>query len=133
MAKRTYTSAEKQAFRAGMRSQYNKDHPVFNYAGTVEYTTYDERGRKDGSPRYGRIVYFKTEDEAKQFAAKHKSQTALSNEIVMEAVKAKKVDVYNSSHCTTERAVYKRISPTRKANDPLVTYGNIKTPAGKKR
>ncbi len=133
MAKqKTYSAAEKRAFKAGMARQYNNDHPLYSYAGTVEYTRYDERGRKDGDPHYGSTVLFRSEEEAKKYVAEHNRRASLGNELVMQAVKAKKVDVYDSAHCTTERAMYKRIQPTRKAPGPMTTYRTLATPTKKK-
>ena len=67
--KSKYTAAEKKAFRAGMAKQYNNEHPKFGFAAASKHTTYNEDGSIFGSPYHGKVMFFKTEKEAKDYVA----------------------------------------------------------------
>lgn len=113
MAKRKYTAAEKAAFKRGMAVQYNKEHPKFGYAVANKITNYNADGSVYGKPYYSSLRFFKTEAEAKEAVASSNKLNKLVNDRVLKAVKAKKVNVYNSDDSRTEWTVYKKIKPTR--------------------
>lgn len=113
MAKRKYSAAEKAAFKRGMAAQYNKEHPKFRYVVADKHTTYNADGSVFGTPYYGKVTFFKTKAEAERNVLERNAAKRLSNSRVLKAVKARKVNVYDSADCCTSFAEYKRIKPTR--------------------
>lgn len=113
MAKKKFSDAEKRSFKAGMAVQYNKEHPKFRYAVADKHTTYNEDGSVFGTPYHGKVTFFKTKKEAEQAVADRNKNNQLANKHVLEAVKKKKVNVYDSYDCSTSWAEMKHIEPTR--------------------
>ena len=96
----------------GLKAQYNKEHPKFNYAVAEKHTSYNE----DGSVMtnyYGKVSFFKTKKEAERFVADVNKSNSVFNKRVLEAVKKKKVNVFDSYECSTSFAELKHIEPTR--------------------
>ena len=113
MAKRKYSAAEKAAFKHGMAAQYNKEHPKFRYAVADKHTDYNADGSVFGTPYYGKVTFFKTKAEAERSVSARNAANRLANARVLKAVKARKVNVYDSADSSTSFAEYKRIKPTR--------------------
>ena len=111
--KSKYTAAEKKAFRAGMARQYNNEHPKFGFAAASKHTTYNEDGSIFGSPYHGKVMFFKTEKEAKDYVTNVNQRNKSENDRVLKNVKAKKVNIYDSRDCSTSVAEYKKIKPMR--------------------
>lgn len=111
--KSKYTAAEKKAFRAGMAKQYNNEHPKFRFAAASKHTTYNEDGSIFGSPYHGKVMFFKTEKEAKDYVTNVNQRNKSENDRVLKNVKAKKVNIYDSRDCSTSVAEYKKIKPMR--------------------
>lgn len=107
--KSAYSLAEKKAFKAGMAKQYNIEHPMFKFAVAEKHTTYNEDGSVYGKPYHGKVFFFKTEKEAKNYTTSVNQKNKLCNERVLKAVKDGKV----GNDCTTSVAEYKRIKPMR--------------------
>lgn len=113
MAKKIYSPAEKAAFKHGMAAQYNKEHPKYRYAVADKHTTYNEDGSVYGTPYHGRVTFFKTKKEAQQAVSERNRTNRIANKRVLEAVKKKKVNIYDSYDCSTSIAEMKHIVPTR--------------------
>ena len=108
-----YSAAERKAFRAGMAKQYDNEHPKFGFAAALKHTVYNEDGSVFGSPSHGKVNFFKTEKEAKDYVTSVNKRNKFANERVLKNVRAKKVNVYDSKDCSTSVAEYKRLKPMR--------------------
>lgn len=113
MAKKQYSAAEKVAFKRGMAAQYNKEHPKFSYAVADKITSYAEDGSIFTKPYYGKPAFFKTKKEAEKAVEERNKSNHFQNQRVLNAVKKKKVNIYDSSDNTTTVAELKHITPTR--------------------
>ena len=120
--KSVYSPAEKRAFKAGMAKQYNIEHPMFKFAAAEKHTIFNEDGSVYGKPYYGKVSFFKTEKEAKNYvkSVNQDQQNKLSNERVLKAVKSGKV----GDNCTTSIAEYKRIKPMRDKGE-VYSFGTL--------
>lgn len=131
MAKKKFSEAEKQAFKAGMAAQFNKEHPKFRYAVADKHTTYNEDGSVFGTPFYGKVNFFKTKKEAERAVSESNKHNRLVNKHVLEAVKKKKVNVYDSYDSSTSWAEMKHIEPTRDMG--YQSFSDLKTAKPKQR
>ena len=113
MARKIYSKAEKRSFRKGMQAQYSKEHPLMKYVAYGVNTNYNEDGSMFGTPYSGKKYGFKTLKEAKAVADRNNKDNEYRNSRVMAAVKAKKVNVYNSYDSSTESWRYEKVKPFR--------------------
>ncbi len=119
-----YTAAEKKAFRAGMAKQYNNEHPKFGFAAAEKHTIYNEDGSMYGKPYHGKVFFFKTEKEAKDYVKNVNQENKFANERVLKSVKAKKVNIRNGDDCSTSVAEYKKIKPMRDKGE-IYSYSKL--------
>ena len=116
MSRKNYSKAEKRSFFKGMQAQYSKEHPLIRYESVPIYTRYAENGTVS-STFMGKAYGFKTKKAAIASTKKSNDDLILknSNLRIMKAVKAKKVNTFDSNDCTTEKWITRKVEkPYRK-------------------
>ena len=122
--KKLFSKEEKKAFRSGMAYQYNKEHPKFRYAVAEKTTYFNADGTVAGKPSYGKVYLYKTQKEAVDSVKKKNSDNRYRNLSVLNSVKNKKVNVYDSYSSSITYASYKKIKPTRDIG--YLNYNDLK-------
>ena len=96
------TKEEKRAYAIGRRHQYNKEHPVMNYAIETTRHSFNEDGTYFTKP-YSSILpddRYKTKKDALDALKRAEKREKYQVMRVEEARKAKNVNIYNSSDCS---------------------------------
>ena len=103
------TKKERRAYAIGRRHQYNKEHPLMNYAVEGVHHSFNEDGTRFGTP-YGVLgSRHKTASSAEKACREANERERYRKERVLKAVRDKKVNVHNSYDCTyTEYRVVKK-------------------------
>lgn len=109
------SKAERQAYKDGRRDQYNKEHPVLRWGVQSTHYRFNSDGSLDGkynlisdnskyTSKKGAVDTLKSCRNAEKFQKKR----------VLEAVKQKNVNVYNSADCTYTDYSLVKIKPERR-------------------
>ncbi len=107
------TKEEKIAFRKGMQAQFNKEHPLIRYEVFSRDTSYDAKGNINSSYDTGYSMSFRNKKEAMKRLKEANEAERVRNERVMDSVKRKSVDVYDSSKSITTKWFLKKVKPYR--------------------
>ncbi len=93
------TKAEREAYAKGRRDQYNKEHPKLRWGVESIHYNFNEDGTLYGKPytTMTSTAKFKTKKEALSVCNDAKKAGKLRKKRVLDAVKKKKVNVYDSS------------------------------------
>lgn len=114
MAKKEYSKEEKLSFKKGMQAQYSKEHPLMRYVYYVENTYYNADGSIQGKTT-GRKYGCPTKRNAQALVDDFNNDdiTKNHNSRVLKSVKEKKVDIFDSDKCCTQKAFMKKVKPFR--------------------
>jgi len=114
--KKFKTAAEKQAFKAGIAFQFNKEHPLMKWEIVGTHKSFNHDGSL--SSKFHTRDGYKNYKEAKSVLNRinePNSQVSLQKKRVLKAIKAKNVNEYDSSDCSyTDYRIEKVSKPYRK-------------------
>ena len=103
------TKAERFAYAKGRRDQYNKEHPLTNYAVEAIHHSFNKDGTRYGEPYSVLGSRHKTASEANKACKAANEREKYRKKRVLEAVRNKKVNVFSSNDSTyTEYRVIKK-------------------------
>ena len=109
---KNYSAAEKKSFKRGVQTQFNREHPKVPYDLVTTSTVYNADGTVHSKYDH-RVVGCANKASAEHLIKNYTSQEKLLNARVLNSVKAKKVNEFRSSDCTTN--VTRIINSNRRA------------------
>ena len=102
------SKAEQRAYAKGRRDQYNKEHPLTNWVVKALHHSFNEDGTPYGKPYSVDGSRHKSLSKAKEAVRAANEREKFRKERVLEAVRKKKVNVYNSYDSTYTEFVLKK-------------------------